>query len=257
MFEIIKMSKMSIYDSHMHVGQFYDKYYSPSFLAGVISSFNIKKVLISSTTTCEENYIKVISEIKQLIALSKEKILPVLWVTPKMLKSNKLSYMLESGIKWECIKIHGFIHNWPPNGKLFQRVIELAIKMQLPILIHSGGDKKCDAGSYLKVIKRNPKQIFILAHGRPIGEALNVIKQCHNAYVDTAFMPVEDILFLIENNVENKILFGTDFPITIHYDSKQNANKWYEKRLLELTSIMTEQLTTKIFKKNFDVIFKG
>jgi len=246
---------MQINDLHLHMGQFYERYYSPEFIYQAISDNNINKALISSTTTCEENYAKVISEIHQLIVYGKEKIFPVLWVTPKMIKSNNLAYMLESNIQWKCIKIHGLIHNWAPNGKLFKQVIDLAIKIQLPILIHSGGDKRCDAGSYLRIIKNNPQQTFILAHGRPIDEAINVIKHCTNAYVDTAFMSLEHIVLLIENKLEERILFGSDFPITIHNESNIYVNDWYQNRISEIVDIIGIDKFKIMNEYNFNKLF--
>lgn len=246
---------MIINDSHVHVGQFYDKYYSPEYIHSVISTLRINKYLVSSTTSCEENYSKVISEIQQLIKLGKEKVLPVLWITPRIIKNNKLTFMLESKIDWKCIKIHGFIHNWPPNGKLFGQVIDLALKLQVPILIHSGGDKKCDAGSYLRVIKKHPEQIFILAHGRPIQEAIDIIKQCDNAYVDTAFMPLEDLKRLVEIGYIDRFLFGTDFPITIHNEPDLSDKDWYKSRISEIVDIIGANKFKKMNEENFNKLF--
>lgn len=242
-------------DSHIHIGQFYEEYYSPKYISDFIRKMNIDRYLVSSTTTCEENYAKVISELEQLNELDKEKAFPVLWITPKMITNTHLSYMMESKIDWKCLKIHGFIHNWPPNGKLFRQVIDLASKLQIPILIHSGGDKKCDAGSYLKVIKNYPKQIFILAHGRPIDQALEVMKQCQNAWVDTAFMPLEDIKLLKDDGLLDRVLFGTDFPITIHNEQNLSDMDWYKNRITEIVDIIGNEKFRKINEANFNKLF--
>jgi uncharacterized protein len=246
---------MVVNDSHIHVGQFYDKYYSSEYIHSVVSALKINKYLVSSTTICEENYTKVISEIQQLIKLDEEKVFPMLWVTPKMFISNELSLMIKSGINWKCIKIHGFIHNWPPNGNHFKQIIDLASVMQVPILIHSGGNKKCDAGSYLRVIKKHPEQMFILAHGRPIDEAVSVLKQTSNAYVDTAFMPLEDIKLLVDNAFEEKILFGTDFPITIHNEPNIPDTVWYKNLISEIVDIIGIDKFKIINEDNFNKLF--
>jgi len=246
---------MLIYDSHIHVGQFYEKYYSPEYIMEKMLSLKIHKALVSSTTTCDENYEKIILEIKQLVSIGHERILPVLWVTPKMLKNYKLSFMLDTEIEWKCIKIHGLIHNWAPNGKLFRQVIVLALKLQVPILIHSGGDKKCDAGSYLRVIKKHPLQKFILAHGRPIDEAVSILKQTTNAYVDTAFMPLENIEIILNNGFEDKILFGTDFPITIHNEKNLSDVNWYQTRISQIVDIIGVDKFELINAKNFNRLF--
>lgn len=246
---------MIINDSHIHVGQFYEKYYSPEFISDFISTLKIKTALVSSTTTCEENYEKVIVEIKKLISFKGDQIFPVLWITPKMISSGKLSLLLTSGIEWKCLKIHGFIHNWPPNGKLFKQVIALALNLKIPILIHSGGDKKCDAGSYFKVIKKHPQQIFILAHGRPIEQAIEVLNQCSNAWVDSAFMPIEGIKRLESEDLIDRVLFGTDFPIPIHNEPDLSDTDWYLNRISEIIDTIGIDKFEKISEENFNKLF--
>jgi len=246
---------MLINDSHIHVGQFYEKYYSPEYICSFIEEMNINKATVSSTTTCEENYLKVIFEFHQLKKLCIYNVLPILWLTPKMIKNLKLDQILNSGINWKCLKIHGLIHNWLPNGRLFRQVIEIALKHQVPILIHTGGDKKCDAGSYLNVIKKYPNQIFILAHGRPIDQALEVMKQCKNAWVDTAFMPLENIRLLETNGLLDRVLFGSDFPITIHNEQNLSDMDWYKNRITEIVDIIGNEKFRKISEENFNRLF--
>jgi len=246
-----------MYDSHIHMGQFYEHYYAPEFVAEFLNTENIQKAAISSTTTCSENYKEVINEFYKLLKITDKEIYPILWVTPKMLKTGAIILFLESKIDWKCIKIHGFIHRWFPNGKLFNNVIELAKELNVPILIHTGGAEKCEPLKYIRVIKKNKNQQFILAHGRPIVQTITVMEQCDNAWVDTAFMPLDDVEILIKHNYEDRVLFGTDFPITMHYNIEVDENKEYQNRITELTSIMSESIIYKIFKNNFDVVFKS
>jgi len=246
---------MKISDSHMHVGQFFDHYYTPAYIVSFIDKLYIEKAVISSTTTCEENYEKVITEMKELIQLAGERIYPVLWITPKMLKNEKLPLMLQSGIRWKCIKIHGFIHNWHPNGKHLQEVINIALKLKIPLLFHTGGIDRCDAGVYLSIIQRNPKQKFILAHGRPIEQTIEVMKQCSNAWADTAFMPIEDIKTFVETGYADRILFGTDFPITIHNEPDLLDIVWYANRISKIIEIIRFDKFKKISEENFNKLF--
>jgi len=246
---------MVIFDSHIHIGQFYEKYYSPEYIASFLKDMNIHKAIVSSTTICEENYEKVISEITELIQIAGNKIFPMLWLTPKMLKENKHYLFIESGIKWKCIKVHGFIHNWHPNGKILQQVINIASELKIPFLFHTGGIERCDAGAYLKIIKRNFQQQFILAHGRPIEQAINVLNQCSNAWVDTAFMPIEDIKRLDSKGYIDKVLFGTDFPITIHNDKDLSDTDWYQNRISEIIDTIGITKFKKISEDNFIKLF--
>jgi len=246
---------MVIFDSHIHIGQFYEKYYSPEYIASFLKDMNIQKAIVSSTTICEENYEKVISEITELIQIAGNKIFPMLWITPKMLKEDKHYLFLESDIDWKCIKVHGFIHNWHPNGKILQHAINIASELKIPFLFHTGGIERCDAGAYLKTIERNSQQQFILAHGRPVKQAIEVLSQCSNAWVDTAFMPIEDIKTLVAEGFIDRVLFGTDFPITIHNEQDLTDVNWYQNRTSEIIDTIGEIKFKKINEKNFIKIF--
>jgi predicted TIM-barrel fold metal-dependent hydrolase len=86
-------------------------------------------------------------------------------------------------------------------------------------------------------IKDYPYVKTILAHGRPIDQAYKIIRQYSNAHVDTAFMPIEDINFLIENGVKNKIIFGSDYPIDSYFYPEQDRKERYASRLNQLKKL--------------------
>lgn len=84
------MVKHSTYliDSHVHVGQFTSFYISPIDLSQLMNKIGVDYYAVSSTTMCDEDYQKVLSEIYELIRLDGEKVLPVMWITPEGLKGN-------------------------------------------------------------------------------------------------------------------------------------------------------------------------
>lgn len=247
---------MIVFDSHMHVGQFRDTYFSPEYISDFINKVNIKKAAISSTTICDEDYFKVISELTRLIYLSGNKIIPVLWLTPKLLKDNNEDIFLKSNISWGCLKIHGYIHNWSLTGKLITRVIAIGRNLKIPILLHTGGMDRCNAGAYKLLIKQNPNQTFILGHGRPIEDTLQIMEIYENAWVDTAFMPIVDVIQLVNYGFENRILFGTDFPIPLYYKSDSSIDiSWFENRKFEFRNQFNEVSFQKILSGNFNRLF--
>ena len=91
-------------DSHIHVGQFYDHYFAPSAIHELMEQMRMDFYIVSSTTMCEENYLKVLDEIQQLIKLDGSKVLPVMWITPEGLKGY-IAWFLESNIHWRCLKV--------------------------------------------------------------------------------------------------------------------------------------------------------
>lgn len=196
---------------------------------------NVDYYAVSSTTQCDENYPKVLSEMKELIRLDGEKTLPVMWVTPNALCGN-IAWYLESDIKWRMIKIHPFLNptEWKPSGTLIEEVLEIARELHLPLLIHTGNDPSCNSMQYAPIISSNPDITFILAHGRPMQEALLIVEKYPNAYVDTAFMPVEDINEFISRSLSYNLLWGSDLCIPLFFDPKLDLVKYYNNRLEQL-----------------------
>jgi len=245
-----------ICDSHFHFGKFYDDYFSAKYIANFINNIGIKSIAISSTTICDESYKNVIQEFNELIEICGSRIKPILWITPNMLKSNNLDLFIESNIKWKVIKLHGYLHKWPLKGKHISTIISLAKRLNIPILLHTGGLERCDAASYCSLINKNPNLLFILAHGRPISETKTVLQKCQNAWVDTAFMPIGHILELLELDFEDRILYGSDFPITeLYKDCEEDSSERYLKRITEIRSQLNEKQQNKLFYVNFQKLF--
>lgn len=91
-----------IFDAHIHIGQYHCIYTSPEDILSFMDSVGVYNFAVSSTTTCEENYQKVISEFKVLTSKAEGKTVPVLWVTPQMIHFKRLFSMFDQGIEWKC-----------------------------------------------------------------------------------------------------------------------------------------------------------
>ncbi|MBR4886434.1 MAG: amidohydrolase family protein [Muribaculaceae bacterium] len=221
---------MKLIDAHVHVGPFFDNYYSPLFVHQLMSSMKISQYAISSTSTCEENYSAVISEIKEIIKLDGDKILPTLWITPNMI-DNRM-YMLNEDINWRCLKIHPGLHPncWDLKGKYSPKVLELSREFQIPILIHTGDEIECNPNTFLELINYNFDVNFILAHGRPLQQAINALERCPNVYLDSAFMPVNQMVQCINLGYSERLLWGTDMCIPGYYYNV-NLKKYYVKKI--------------------------
>ena len=162
-------------DVHVHVGQFKDElYFSPEQVSQNMKELNIERYYFSSTSTGTIPFKSVRSEIEELVLLSEGRAVPFLWVSPGMLKhSNDLKcYFFRD---FAGIKIHGRFHGWEPYGKPIRRVLEIARDKNLPVMLHTGGDTHCDAGAYINLCLEFNDVKIILAHGRPIDQAIEVM----------------------------------------------------------------------------------
>ena len=119
----------------------------------------IDDIVISSTSTCTELYKLVVQEIKELIRLGGSRIHPILWITPRMMKTWGLRYMIHSRIKWEGVKLHWRANReWYYNRKILHNALEVARWMEVPVLLHTGNFKECHASVFLDLCKQYNKK---------------------------------------------------------------------------------------------------
>jgi predicted TIM-barrel fold metal-dependent hydrolase len=199
----------------------------------------------------------VLNEFEQLYILAENRMLPVLWIIPQMFDDGGLEMFLNSGLKWKCLKIHPQLNPeaWKPRGINICKLLRIAEKMNLPILIHTGEFDYCHAGLYQQLARKNPNVTFILAHGRPIEETVNVMKECGNVYADTAFMPTENILMLCKSGLTNRVLWGTDYPIPKYYYHRKNMYNYYNSLLTTLKKNVAAAEYDKIVAGNYNNLF--
>lgn len=243
-----------ICDSHIHVGQYYDIYTTPSGLSIFLKKVGVDAVAISSTTTCEENFDKVISEIKQFQKYFGRNVVPVMWVTPSLLNNDALlNKICDCGIRWKCLKVHPQLSpmSWSIDSLNYKLTIRLARQMQVPILIHTGVVQECHPEFLLPLFLKYPDVLFIMAHGRPIDETIRVMSKCQNVWVDTAFMPIAYICSIISEGFTDRILWGTDYPIIKFHERNIDSYKYYLNLISELRKSLTLQNFQKVTETNF------
>lgn len=237
-----------IIDNHVHVGWFTDGYHTPKEIWNSEMAAGVDGMAVASTSTCAELYKDVCRELRELIRFGGEKVHPILWLTPRMMKLNyPLPYMLHSKIRWQGIKLHFEAHpEWSKNRSLLNKALDVAKRLNVPVLLHTGNHEVSHAGRFKDVIQDKRELTFILAHGRPIEEAIDVLLSCSNTYVDTAFMPISDLKKLVDTGLINQILFGTDAPI----------NKVFFKEI-DTTDYIRDsiKLTYKVLGDKADCIF--
>lgn|GEM_PF-639041 len=253
------MVKHSTYliDSHVHVGQFTSFYISPIDLSQLMNKIGVDYYAVSSTTICDEDYQKVLSEIYELIRLDGEKVLPVMWITPEGLKGN-IAWFLESNIPWRCLKIHPYLHpnDWKPDGEQIQEVIDIARELSLPLLIHTGNESYCCASRFEELYQLNPDITVILAHGRPNEEAVRIAQNYNNVFIDSAFMSIREMKIFIDNDISHKLLWGTDMCIPKHFYPDVDLKIYYQNKFTEFSSICNEADYNNITYRNAAKIFK-
>lgn len=229
-------------DNHVHVGWYTDGYHSPREIWYAEQEAEMEEMAVSSTSSCAELYKLVVKEMRELIQIGGERIHPLLWITPRMMKTWGISYMLHSKIRWQGVKMHWKAHReWYYNRKLLHNTMEVARWLKVPVLLHTGNFKECKSGVFMDICKQYDDITFVLAHGRPFDEAKNVLNECPNVYVDTAFMPADDVKDLADSEYSKRILFGTDAPINLFYNKDVPTADYIRNNLTELKHILSPE----------------
>lgn len=125
-------------------------------------------------------------------------------------------------------------------------------------MFHTGGWRGSNAIQFYKFCREYPEVTFILAHGRPISQTLTVLKGTKNAYVDSSFMPNENIKLICDAGLSDKIIFGTDFPIMKTFWPDVDLLDWYKKNVLEQIRLFGEKKFMVWANENFyKIILRG
>lgn len=244
-------------DSHVHIGWFVDRYHSPDDVTAMLRTVGVDGIVVSSTSTCAEEYDTVLHEMEWLQEEWEDRIYPLLWITPKMIKTGALGKMIASSIKWGGIKMHWHAHpEFFEDLSILDEFLNDKRFAKMPVLTHTGEFPECHASVFETIISKHPERNFILAHGRPIKETTNLLKHFNNVYVDTAFMPMEHIEQLINQNLVERILWGSDCPISEHYYEDVPASSYLSNRILQLRDLVNDKTFAQLTEINVKTAYR-
>ena len=109
------------------------------------------------------------------------------------------------------------VHGSSPLTPQSQKVFETAVKLNIPVIIHTGNGVPCALPSLaIPVVKANPELSMVLAHfgaGMYDAEALIAAQQCPNITLEPSLTTVMDIPSFIRKLGAERVMFGTDIPL--------------------------------------------
>lgn len=232
---------MIITDTHVHVGQWGNAYHSPADVFSSLAQCGVRRCFVSSTSVCRNDAHGIslmLDEMDQCAASTAIEAHAVLRITPYMASSVSLKRLVTDR-HWAMLKIHHEDSGWELTPDLDEWIAEAAEELRIPVLIHTGNKEGCHPGSFTALIASHPGVTFILAHGRPLEEAVRVLEAYPNTLVDTAFMPDGDILWLANNGHARRVLFGTDYPINNHFPPLTSGPAYVAERLDAIKALLS------------------
>lgn len=134
---------------------------------------------------------------------------------------------IELGVKG--FKLYPADHAFDPFTPEMMTVYRYCEELSLPLMFHTGltaqkntEQKHIRPAEYEALAKKYPDLMLILSHtGNPhwYDEALLMIEQYDNVYVDTGLVPIDNWskIYSLRPGAREKVLFGSDFPVCGSY----------------------------------------
>ena len=86
-----------------------------------------------------------------------------------------------------------------------------------------------------------------------------MMKKYPNVWTDTAFMPIEHICMLCDENLSDRVLWGSDYPIPKFYYPDKDMKDYYLTLIQQLKETIKaedfEKITYTNLKKLFGLLF--
>ena len=243
---------MEIIDSHIHIGNLSDTdTITPEQVREQLTSWGVSGGLMIPIakrggndnlrihTTLYANAIKAGFDV-------------ALYANPQMLDvSPDLSHFLD--FQFKALKIH-------PDAVIFSdqliyQVCEIATFLKLPLMIHTGANDCCHAGRFETFIQQYPELKFVLCHARPSDEAFPLMMKYPNVWIDTAFLPFHDLSVNFTKDIEDRILFGTDYPANRWFPHLGDETKWYQQQITSIIKTFPSEVAEKMLCKNYNRLF--
>ena len=220
-------------DYHVHIGQFNEVYYDALELFELIESVSeqtkITEIRYSSTSSCRddvelqgvEEEISYAQSFSSNILTAK----PYLWFIPKYAEQHISVESAATSFDYCGIKLHPAGQNWDENNPVhltaLHQIFRYADDHKKSVLIHCG-TQKCDLPTRFEPFFAEYQNAqVILAHSNPVRETAEMVNKYKNGFCDTACISQKSLNDLkTKINDTNKILFGSDFPVSHYFQTR-------------------------------------
>lgn len=244
---------MNIIDSHLHIGNISDTdIVTPKQVKSFLTSMGVSNGLVMPAALRGGNDDWEIHKKLYEEAID-DGFNVALYVNTKMLTQSKdLDRYFISPFK--ALKIH-------PDAVAFsnqqiEQVCTIAEKRMVPLMIHTGANESCRCNRFRPFILNHPELTFVLCHARPADEAFLIMRECLNVWIDTAFLNFSDLLDNISKDVEDRIMFGTDFPVNRWFPHLGEDYHWYANQISQIQETLSKDIAEKLFYKNYFELFQ-
>ena len=266
-----------IIDTHVHFGSAAGFNLSQKDVLTAMENYKIDKAIVSNIAAVEfdqnqrllpEKFqTSLLTSAKDTIDFAKDnpgKIFAAIWIKPHLEQPDaELEYLLKIHPQYvKALKVHPFYSNTAFDGPEVEAYIQLAERLELPVITHTAGDDNSSCIRVYNAAKKYPSVRFVMAH---LGlesnhqEAIELCTKLPNLYADTAWVSMEALIRFVKIAGSEKIMFGSDMPID-GVDTYAK-NRWGQKSIYQdyfnvLESKIPATAYENIMWKNAEAFYK-
>ncbi len=151
------------------------------------------------------------------------------------------------------LKVHPTLSNLKFTDRRYYPYLEMAVKLGLPVQVHTENDGRSDVKFVGKMASIFPELKFVMVHmgmNSDNMEAMTLISNSANIFGDTCVAKHENIIKAIKECGSDKILFGTDSIV-----NGIDTYKQYLPLIGKIKETFTENEAAKILGLNCMTIF--
>lgn len=266
-----------IIDTHVHIGGGVAGFnMTEDMVIEAMSKYGIDFAIVSNADAVEVNHRqRLITEklqISQEEALLKtidfankfpNKIGVAPWVKPLTQGLTKeLEKIISDNRKMiYAIKLHPFHSKVSPIDERVLPYIELADKLNLPIVSHTGGCEEAKPEYLYEAAKLYPNVSFVMVHmglGSDNREALELLGKADNLYGDTTWVPMSTTIEAINKYGSKRMIFGSDMPIDgvdTYLHNPRGERSLYQDYFKKLPKLIDKEEYDDLMYKNAMKVF--
>lgn len=227
-------------DFHIHIGQFYQHYYSPKNVIQAVAECGIKRINFSDTSagagvqTREDALVLhsfMQNEVTEALRLCKQYNIEAkayLWVVPEFWAHGyTLQKDLQTGL-YSGLKLHPRFffdrYSVKEQNAISEETFKTAREQNLPILIHTGVDENLDEPKRFEDFFERYQDVKVtLAHCKDYESCITYFAKYKNVFGDTAFCPEDAMRAIADAGFIERMYFGTDFPVTHYFNHRKES----------------------------------
>lgn len=221
-----------MHDIHTHIGQFNNTYYDFHDVFRALKNNGIQETTFAYLTplfieskTAIEFYKAMTEETKTAVEFAVKiglKVNPLYWIDPMVLLGGITLDSIMKDFDYNGLVVHPFLNDWSPSDEkrsnLLTLVFQFANKGGYEIYFHTGCSQTDNPLQFEKWFAEFPEVKIHLAHCKDPKPIIHLFSKYKNLVGDTAFCPQDSYKAICDAGFKDRMIFGTDFPITHWYE---------------------------------------